>query len=104
RNQLRLGNARRQIARVDAAEAARAQQSDAEPSSHLTLSLVTSSSRTLISGGTGSPRITFTALSTAARPISDGNCATDASIAPAAIAFLASSTPSNPTTPIPPLL
>ena len=39
---------------------------------HFTLSLVTSSSFTLMSGGTVSPRITLTALSTATRPISDG--------------------------------
>ena len=39
---------------------------------HFTLSLVTSSSLTLMSAGTVSPRITLTALSTATRPISDG--------------------------------
>ena len=65
---------------------------------------VTISSLTMMSGGSVSPFITFTALSTAALPISYGNCATDASIVPAAIAFFASSSASNPMTRILPVL
>src|SRR5262247_1990537 len=103
-----LSDAAGEVPGIDAAQAADADQSNGQTSftsdGHFTLSLVTSSSFTLISGGTLSPRMTFTALSTAARPISDGNCATDASIVPAAIAFFASSSASKPITWIWPVL
>ena len=93
-------NAAREIARVDASQPAEANQSYRESSlsraRHFTLSLVTSSSFTLTSGSGFSPRMTLTALSTATRPISDGNCATEAAIVPAAIAFFASSSASKP--------
>src|SRR4029450_7623385 len=108
RHQPRFGDPAGEVPGVDAAQAADADQSNCQTSfasdGHFTLSLVTSSSFTLISGGTVSPRMTFTALSTAARPISDGNCATDASIVPAAIAFFASSRASKPITRIRPVL
>src|SRR5207247_7896527 len=75
----RFGDAAGEIARVHAAQPAEPHQSDSEPRfpggyRHFTWSLVTSSSLTLMSGGTVSPRITLTALSTAARLISAGNC------------------------------
>src|SRR5258708_14915906 len=107
-HQSRLRDARRKVSCVHAAEPSEPDESDSQTSrasdGHFTLSLVTSSSFTLMSGGTVSPRITLTALSTAARPISDGNCATEASMVPAAIAFLASSSASKPTTRILPVL
>ena len=59
---------------------------------------------TLRLGGPSRPRISLTALSTASRPISEGNCATDADIVPAAIALRASSTASKPITRILPVL
>ena len=65
---------------------------------------MTISSFTMMSGGSFSPAMTFTALSTAALPISYGNCATVASIVPASIAFFASSSASKPTTRILPVL
>src|SRR5204863_7238381 len=103
----RLGDARREVARVYAAQAAEAGEADGElpfsDGGHFTLSFVTSSSRTLTSAGSVSPLMTFTALSTATRPISAGNCATEAAIFPAAIAFFASSSASNPTTRILPV-
>src|SRR5205814_4292329 len=98
RRQARFRDAARKVARVHAAEPPEPNQSNSQASLHFTWSLVTSSSLTLMSPGIFSPCITFTALSTAARPISDGNCATDASIVPAAIALLASSSASNPMT------
>ena len=66
--------------------------------------LVIISSLTMMSAGSVSPFSTFTALSTAALPISYGNCATDASILPSAIAFFASSSASKPITLIVPVL
>ena len=51
----RLGNARRQIPRVHAAETAEPNQSHSKACAHFTLSLVTSSSFTLISSGSFSP-------------------------------------------------
>src|SRR3954469_12359509 len=102
RDQPRLRNPACQIARVHPAEPAEADQTDIE-TFHLALSLVTSSSFTLMSAGIFSPRITFTALSIAARPISAGNCATEAAIVPSAIAFFASSSASKPTTLIEPV-
>ena len=108
RHQFCFRNAARQVPRIYAAQASRPNQSDCQPSlasrRHFTSSFVTSASFTLISAGSVSPRITFTALSTAAFPISDGNCATDASIVPAAIAFFASSSASKPITLIVPVL
>src|SRR5262249_47462236 len=101
RDERRRRDPRAQIARVHATETAEPYQSNVQPRHYLS-PLVTSSMRTLTSAGTLSPRSAFTAFSTATRPISSGNCATDATMAPSAMAFRASSTASKPTTRIDP--
>ncbi len=73
-------------------------------SSPESVAFVTSSMRTFCSGSGFSPRMSLSASSTASRPISEGNCATDPSIVPAAIAWRASPTASKPMTRILPVL
>src|SRR5438552_6008396 len=101
----RLRAARAQVARVDAAEASDANQSDVQAGcGHFTFSFVINSIRTLASASIGSCLIACTAFSTARRPISSGNWATEASMTPSLIALRASSTASKPTTRIDPVL
>src|SRR6185369_13482827 len=105
RDQPGLRDARGQVARVDAPEPSQPDQPDLDPplspghcfppaAAPAGLSLVTRSMRTSCSAGTGWPFRSLSAVSTATRPISEGNCATEPMIVPSAMAFLASSTAS----------